>query len=56
MAPEILNRKKYNEKCDIWACGVIMYILVTGVPPFKGKEDGLINAQIKKGEYDHQSK
>jgi len=34
MAPEILNNKKFNEKCDMWACGVIMYLLMTGIPPF----------------------
>lgn len=36
MAPELFNRKKYNEKCDMWAVGVIMFILLTGMPPFKG--------------------
>ena len=35
MAPELFN-KKYNEKCDIWACGVVMYILLSGYYPFSG--------------------
>lgn len=35
IAPEIL-KGDYNEKCDIWSLGVILYILVTAVPPFDG--------------------
>ena len=44
MAPEVLN-KKYNNKCDIWSCGVIMFILLKGYPPFMGQtEEELFNS------------
>jgi calcium-dependent protein kinase len=50
IAPEVLN-EKYNEKCDIWSCGVIMYILLSASPPFNG-EDTEIISKIKVGKYD----
>ena len=37
MAPEVLNYC-YTEKCDIWSCGVMLFILLTGIPPFNGSE------------------
>ena len=51
IAPEVLN-KRYNEKCDIWSCGVIMYILLSQRPPFGGRDDFEIMETVKKGKYD----
>ena len=54
IAPEVLN-KNYNEKCDTWSCGVIMYILLSQRPPFGGRNDKEIMDNVKKGTYDLQS-
>ena len=51
IAPEVLS-KNYNEKCDLWSCGVILYILLTGRPPFGGPNEDDIIKKIKRGIYD----
>jgi len=38
IAPEVLA-KRYGPKCDIWSCGVITYIVLSGIPPFNGASD-----------------
>lgn len=48
IAPEILAGR-YNERVDVWSCGVIMYILLSGSPPFAGDEDADILKAVKKG-------
>lgn len=48
MAPEVF-RGQYNEKCDIWSCGVILYMLLSGRPPFSGKTDIEISMKINRG-------
>ena len=54
IAPEVL-KKKYNEKCDLWSCGVIMYILLSARPPFAGEDDNDIMERVIIGEYDLES-
>ena len=49
-APEMID-KIYNEKCDMWSCGVILYILLCGCPPFSGSSDEEILTKIKEGSF-----
>ena len=50
IAPEVL-KKSYNEKCDLWSCGVILYILLCGYPPFNGANDKQIIEAVLKGKF-----
>ena len=52
VAPEILMGK-YNEKCDVWSAGVILYILLSGDPPFNGASDSIIYSKILKMKFDY---
>ena len=43
--------KRYNEKCDVWSCGVILYVILTGIPPFNGNDDDQIMEKVSNGSY-----
>lgn len=55
MAPEVIEGQ-YNEKCDVWSCGVILYILLCGYPPFYGRDANSIYNKILKGDFSFNSK
>ena len=50
MAPEVL-RGNYDEKCDLWSCGCILYIMLCGRPPFYAKNDDELIRKIKAKQY-----
>eukprot|EP00571_Detonula_confervacea_P012806 CAMPEP_0172301608 /NCGR_PEP_ID=MMETSP1058-20130122/3456_1 /TAXON_ID=83371 /ORGANISM="Detonula confervacea, Strain CCMP 353" /LENGTH=316 /DNA_ID=CAMNT_0013011781 /DNA_START=115 /DNA_END=1065 /DNA_ORIENTATION=+ len=50
MAPELLDGS-YDRSCDLWAIGVIAYIMLSGEPPFDGSTDDDIFKEIRKGRY-----
>lgn len=54
MAPEVLNGH-YNEKCDMWSCGVVFYLLLTGNNPFESNDEKKLLDLIKKGSYSNKS-
>lgn len=50
VAPEVLNGR-YNERCDMWSCGVIFFVLLSGEVPFHGDTDAATLARVTKGKY-----
>ena len=52
IAPEVLLMRGYNQQCDIWSFGVIVYILLCGFPPFYADNDAQLFEKIKKGQYE----
>eukprot|EP01126_Amoeba_proteus_P037849 TRINITY_DN3921_c0_g2_i1.p1 TRINITY_DN3921_c0_g2~~TRINITY_DN3921_c0_g2_i1.p1 ORF type:complete len:258 (+),score=70.51 TRINITY_DN3921_c0_g2_i1:1204-1977(+) len=51
VAPEVLSGRSYGTTCDIWSCGVIAYILLSGQMPFHGSGNEEIFEKIKAAQY-----
>lgn len=54
-SPEVL-KNNYNQKCDMWSCGVIIYILLCGKYPFYGRSEEEITKKILTGNFNFDDK
>ena len=55
VAPEILYQQRYGKECDYWSIGVVLYILLSGIPPFYDDDTLMLFEKIKHGRYDFPS-
>ena len=55
IAPEVLQHS-YTEKCDVWSCGVILYILLCGFPPFNARTEPEILRAVARAKFSYQRK
>jgi len=52
VAPEVLQQQPYGKECDIWSIGVVLFILLSGTPPFYEEDNFKLFEQIKSCKYD----
>lgn len=53
-SPQVLDGR-YTKACDLWSCGVIMYMLLCGIPPFPGKSDEEVWKKVARANFAFQS-
>ena len=51
MAPEMLFKAEYDYRVDIWALGILLYEMLHGFAPFKGKNAGDVQEAMLRGNY-----
>lgn len=51
VAPEILEQRPYKESCDFWSVGVVLFILLSGSPPFYDEDNFALFEKIKRCQY-----
>ena len=51
VAPEVISGEPYGPECDVWSCGVILYVLLCGFPPFWAESDPALYELIRRGEF-----
>ena len=51
-APEVINFDPISVQSDMWSLGVIAYVLMSGISPFLGEDDGETLQNVTAGEYD----
>jgi calcium/calmodulin-dependent protein kinase I len=55
VAPEILNKKPYDHRCDFWSLAVVLFIMLSGTPPFYHEDNFELFEIIKSGKYDFEA-
>lgn len=52
VAPEVVDGESYNEKCDCWSAGIILFIMLTGKPPYSGSNERQILENVRRKPFD----